>query len=689
MVNESITPRRVALGLGLLMFLAYLGPTVGLTTFFYRDFGVLAYPTAVYHHEMFWRGELPLWNPYSNCGVPFLAQWGTMTLYPFSLFYLLLPLPWSLNFFCLAHLWFGALGVFYLARRWTKSSPGSALASVVFLFNGITLSTLAWPNYTVACAWMPWIIIITEQAWRNGRRSIPAAALAGAMQMLSGAPELILLTWGLITALLIWEISKRKSTALKILAVTGSVALLIAGLCAIQLLPFMELLSLSHRQAGASATKWALPFTALGNFFLPLLHAFKTPQGTWHQFDQTFLSSTYLGLPALLLAIIGAIRGGTRARILAAACALCVFLALGPNLPTFALIQKLPVIGFIRYPVKYTLLMALLIPLLAAYGLRSIDKSSFLVFAGLILLSVAAIFWTRTHPLQYDRWPETFSNCVVRLVAFAAAFALLQAWLKKARREYFLLLLLVIAIDGRFNIDDQNPVTKVATVKLAPPERGLPKLGEGRIFITPKAEETFLKMGMKDRDAEFIGKRLGEWSHLNLLDLVPKVNGSATLVIREQKELIDWLYDTNTEPRDRERWLNFVGATEITSTESPVEWTSRSGALPLLRADRGATVETLRFSEHEIIALIKAPTDAALTIAQTKYPGWRAEKDGQPLNDAELVTEKGSFQLYALPAGIYQARIFYRDDKFIIGAGISLLSLTACCALFGLAKSRL
>ena len=91
----------------------------------------------------------------------------------------------------------------------------------------------------------------------------------------------------------------------------------------------------------------------------------------------------------------------------------------------------------------------------------------------------------------------------------------------------------------------------------------------------------------------------------------------------------------------------------------------------------------------EIIAMIKAPDYSALTIAQSKYPGWKAEKEnGQPLNAAELVTEKGRFQSYALPSGNYQARIFYRDDKFIIGAGISLLSLTACCALLWLAKLR-
>src|ERR1041384_4488497 len=99
--KNLLSSRNVSIALGLLLAIAYLGPVIGTESFFYRDFGVLGYPTAAYHREMFSRGELPLWNPYSNCGVPFLAQWGTMVLYPFSLIYLLLPLPWSLSIFCL------------------------------------------------------------------------------------------------------------------------------------------------------------------------------------------------------------------------------------------------------------------------------------------------------------------------------------------------------------------------------------------------------------------------------------------------------------------------------------------------------------------------------------------------------------------------------------------------------------
>ena len=43
-----------------------------------------------------------------------------------SLIYLLLPLPWSLNVFCLAHLFFAGSGMYALAHRWTGSRFGAA-----------------------------------------------------------------------------------------------------------------------------------------------------------------------------------------------------------------------------------------------------------------------------------------------------------------------------------------------------------------------------------------------------------------------------------------------------------------------------------------------------------------------------------------------------------------------------------
>src|SRR6185503_2776920 len=93
--DDWLTAGRFAVVLGLFVFVAFPQVLIGWETFAFRDFGLFSYPNASFQRDCFWRGELPLWNPYNSCGVPFLAQWNTMSLYPPALIYLLLPLRWS------------------------------------------------------------------------------------------------------------------------------------------------------------------------------------------------------------------------------------------------------------------------------------------------------------------------------------------------------------------------------------------------------------------------------------------------------------------------------------------------------------------------------------------------------------------------------------------------------------------
>src|ERR1041385_8505535 len=88
-LDAWFTPWRFATLLAGLIMLTFLNVILGEGTFFYRDFGIFGYPMAQYQRDFFWRGELPLWNPLSYCGLPYLAQWNSMILYPLSLFYLI------------------------------------------------------------------------------------------------------------------------------------------------------------------------------------------------------------------------------------------------------------------------------------------------------------------------------------------------------------------------------------------------------------------------------------------------------------------------------------------------------------------------------------------------------------------------------------------------------------------------
>jgi hypothetical protein len=469
--------------LAVLTLAAYPQVFLGFQTFVYRDFGLFSYPIAHYFRESFWRGELPLWNPLNNCGTPFLAQWNTQVLYPPALFYLLFPLSWSLGVFCLLHLFWGGLGMFFLARHWTQNQLAAAFAGIVFAFNGLMLSSLVWPATIAGLAWMPWVVWLTERAGREGGRTLVLAAMAGALQMLSGGAEAILLTWVWLGASTLLALIRSDSIAEpcggdapspnvgatpssreaknneldlsvgsgdeaspspsatgrrshasrgKILWRTGLVVLLISGLAAAQLLPFFDLLDHSRREQSISAALWPMPPSGWANFFVPLFHC-RSFQGVFMQDGQSWINSYYVGVATVVLAL-GAMWRVPRGRVwlLAALMGFCLVLALGDATPVYGwLTRQVSVAGLMRFPVKFVILPVFILPLLAAYALaeklpdsggKTIRRDGFQVLVWLATVAlVSGILWWhwRSGPAGADRTAVLW-NGLARAAFFTA-----------------------------------------------------------------------------------------------------------------------------------------------------------------------------------------------------------------------------------------------------------------------------
>ncbi|MBI5802654.1 MAG: YfhO family protein [Verrucomicrobia bacterium] len=682
----------------------------------------MAYPSAHYLRESLRAGELPLWNPLSNCGAPFLAQWGTMCLYPGSLFFVALPMPLALGVFCLLHLWLGGLGARALAERWTGNRFAAAVAGTAFAINGASLACITWPNYCVALGWMPWIILLTEQAWREGGRKLVLAALAGTMQMLTGVPELVILTWGLLGVMLVAEwfqglrfkvqsqsahdCSKppHPPTTSVPLAPTGGegrgegashpqpiaykspnpsqlitnhfslltrflfVILLITALSAAQLLPFFDLLAHSQRDAAYRDARWPMPPWGWANLLVPLFRYFQTPQGFWVQQDQQFLSSYYLGLGVLALALVAVWKSRERrVWLLAGATLFALIMALGDaGFLYTALKNLLPGGGIARFPVKFVLLAAFTVPMLAAFGvawlMRPVGRDSvepsippavraqraspadadedetrsarlaplemgldgvspyrLLLAVGLaIVAGVALIIWLgQQHTLQYDRWPETRANALVRLAWLAAALgaiAVVAGFGARAARERLLAaaaLLVLLAADSLTHQPNQMP--RVNADLLADKwdsqlfeDKAYEHTTSARYFITPEREELLLfgrhvsaadlppaglegsKLAAANRQLWSMDlhlKREEAWSHLNLANGLAKVNGSSNLRLREQDALQRRLYPvSSTNSPAAFGLLDFLGVGNNSRHRSGASSTIRTSALPLVTA---------------------------------------------------------------------------------------------------------
>ena len=371
--DDWLTAGRFAALLGLLIGASFPQVVAGLEAFVRLDSVRFAYPVAFHYREAFWVGEVPLWNPYNSCGLPFLAQWNTMTLYPLSLFYLILPMPWSFGVFNLGHLFLAGAGMYFLAYRWAGSRVGAAVAGAVFAFNGLTWQGLMWPNLIAAWGWMPWVVLAVERGWREGGRWFVVAALTGAVQMLSGGAEVILFTWVVIGGLWLALLFKAEVPPLKLIGRALAIVCLVAGLAAAQMLPFLDLLVHSQRTVNyGDSADVVMPAWGWANYLVPLFHGFRTAQGIFVQPTQNWTASYYLGVGILGLALLAVWRvRNYRIWLLLALTLFSLTMALGSRGYVYDVMHRLvPPLGLLRFPIKFVMLATFAIPLLAAYGFR-------------------------------------------------------------------------------------------------------------------------------------------------------------------------------------------------------------------------------------------------------------------------------------------------------------------------------
>src|SRR6185369_4085950 len=95
-------------------------------------------------------------------------------------------------------------------------------------------------------------------------------------------------------------------------------------------------------------------------------------------------------------------------------------------------------------------------------------------------------------------------------------------------------------------------------------------------------EEALLQNLTRDPKEYWRQKRWALWSNLNLLEEIPKVNGSSTLQLRWQAELQNRLYAGTNPPSAG--LLDFLGVAYVTAPERKDQWRARKSFLPLITA---------------------------------------------------------------------------------------------------------
>ncbi len=384
--------RRASLFLLLLTVLWAVDAVVGEGFFWAHDLRHHHLPWRVWAAQSWKAGQVPLWSADVGMGFPLMADGQTGAFYlPTMLLFMFTPPHWAVNLSILLHLWWGALGATWMARRLDMGKHGALLTGVAFGFSGFIAAHTGYLGMQNAVAWLPWGIgALVGGAWAAG-------GLCMAMMLVAGHPQIAAIGLMLTAAVAIWRGRWRG------FAVACAFALVAASP---QLLATLELVEHSLREGGvdaAFANIGSLPPQELLNGALPALFGMDRPgdvaqtyfhrgSSYWGQGVNHWEMSFYLGLPAIVLALIGA-RGR---RFWPWVCGLSGLLMLGGLTPAWMLLRQLPGLEGFRFPVRFSLVLTLGVAVLAGHGLervlvttdRRVWARRVFLAAGLLLLGL-------------------------------------------------------------------------------------------------------------------------------------------------------------------------------------------------------------------------------------------------------------------------------------------------------------
>lgn len=346
-----------------------------------RDLAFFHLPLRQVVVELVRHGELPEWNRWIHGGQPILSNPNYAAFYPPAWLGIVLPLPYALNLLVLAHAAWALVGSWRLLRRLGAGSEAAALGAMGFAASSWFLSLTSTFNFFCSMAWFPWALAAGEEALavpRHGRwgRAAFATAACLALELLAGEPVTVLVTGLALAALALGGVERLRRTVPRLLAI----ALCAGAIGAVQLVPTMHRLAGSSRGEGipaAEANRWSTPPARLVDFVLPRFwgDAQRDEEGLWfgwglHDRDFPYVVALYSSLLLTVLALAALLRWPIPYRgAWAGAAIVGILLALGRHNPLWEPLRRsVPLLAVVRYPEKFTILTAAMVPIAGALG---------------------------------------------------------------------------------------------------------------------------------------------------------------------------------------------------------------------------------------------------------------------------------------------------------------------------------
>jgi hypothetical protein len=683
----------------------------------FRDQADFFFPLKLYTADRLRSGALPLWNPLSGAGEPWLANAQSGVFYPPTLLFLIPSPSLAAGCFLLLHFAIAAWGMWRFCKEEGVTDAGAVAAAAVFAASGLTASLSAYWNHFGAFAYLPAILTLA----RSGLRTRAAAAGFGllvGLQAMAGSPELSIATIALALLFLRFRRAEpeggwRETTPRESLRRGAAGAALGLALAAWVLFPMAELALRSERRVAFPAAERDIGAVRIG----ALVSALGAGEDSLGNF---FFASLHLGPIALVAAAAAFAERERRGLVWLLAAVAAAGIVLSAAAPPGTWLRELPGLNRIRYPAKALVVTLFAVAALAGLGLDTLrflpDRRKRLLLALLVAAAGTAVL---ASPGQDAAFRAATAAGVAALVLLAllrvrspAAGAALSGI-----ATLFLIASLTLGSRGLFRFVPGEEIRRrpESSEFLA----GVP----GRILTPPMGELAPWVTRDWSFDAAMVRRqREALIGYTNLLAGVRTIRTAAALPTQGARRIADAI-DADRDPSraagaasGRVYWTPFLpeslGSRKVgeffraplnpyrprvslvrqyaVEPDSERAWTrvargesdwSRQVLLDREPSPRPEPapgrylIARIAEEEPERVAA-EVNTDAAgiLVLTDLAYPGWKASVDGKP---AHLLTADGLFRAVAVPAGSHRVVFRYRPLSFYGGAAVSLAALAA------------
>jgi len=676
-----------------------------------------------YQYARLTAGEVPLWNPYNNGGLPFLADTQAAVFYPprlATIFLSKLAGGWSyhaLELEMTAHVLAYSLMMYILVRRMTAGKGGSMVgalcAAVIASYGGFLTS---YPPLQLALLeagiWLPLAVLGIFEATRKETIHWGWLVLTGfalGLSWMAGHPQTSYFLTTLLTAYLAYRAYEKRYRWTTFAIGTMLFGAIAGGMAAVQLLPGFEYLSLTNRAGfGFDEKGNGFPIRDVIQFVFPNVVS------QW--------SPLYVGIPGLALALVAIWRRLPGSLFWGGVALVALLLSFGAGSPLFALLYNtLPGLRFFRGQERAAYLVANSLAILAGSGAAHLTnwnseqwpavtrniRRGLIAVTGLCFGAVVLVFneWIN----NYDALNNTFSTVIFSAAIAAVTLGIVWPMMKNPQSNLYRWLLVGLIVFELFAVNMDNE----ANYDSVPPDE--------QLSITPPPLVERLK-SVADAPFRVDGYR-GVHDNYGSLYGVGDIRGISPLFLESTHAIIenglinplaweifavrfvysDWdtlpipseIIDSGedrygpvklhrlTDPRPFALMI-YQAETRESDTEARALLADErfeprqtiilnrepAISLPQRAVDGEATVLRPWTPESFTIA-VNTPADGILSIANPDYPGWVATLDGQP---TEILRAYGALQAIAVPEGNHTIQLAFDPLTYKVGAIVSLLT---------------